>query len=189
MARPIAFDRDIALQAAMRLFWQKGYQAAALPDLLAAMAISRSSLYAAFGDKRHLFIACLDRFAETTREILSRARATRPPLAALRHFFDRSFQADHADAALGCLLVSTVTELAGVDDDLVAIASAHLARIETDFAACLVAAGRPSARADELASFLMLVNEGLRVGSRRPLPRHDHLARIETAFALLKDAA
>jgi len=189
MARPAAFDRDAALQAAMLLFWLKGYQAAALPDLLAAMAIGRSSLYAGFGDKRQLFIACLDRFAARTRTLIARARDRQPPLAALRHFFERSFQEDRAEAVLGCLLVNTITELAGVDDDLAAIASAHLAVIEADFAACLVAVGRPPARAAELAAFLMLVNEGLRVASRRPLAHLHHLARIDTAFALLEDAA
>ena len=53
--RPRAFDRAEALEAAMRVFWQHGYDGASLTELTEAMGISRPSLYAAFGDKAELF--------------------------------------------------------------------------------------------------------------------------------------
>ena len=62
MSRPLEFDRSKALGHALTLFWRKGYQATSLADLVAAMQISRSSFYATFGDKRSLFIECLDQF-------------------------------------------------------------------------------------------------------------------------------
>ena len=55
MARPPAFDRNHALQAAMKLFWAQGYASTSLPELLEVMGIARSSFYASFGDKRQLF--------------------------------------------------------------------------------------------------------------------------------------
>ena len=63
MARPREFDIDSALERAMELFWEKGYDGATLPDLTATMGISRPSLYAAFGDKQALFRRVLDRYA------------------------------------------------------------------------------------------------------------------------------
>jgi AcrR family transcriptional regulator len=53
--RPRAFNRNAALEAAMRVFWKHGYEGASLTALTAAMGINRPSLYAAFGDKAALF--------------------------------------------------------------------------------------------------------------------------------------
>jgi AcrR family transcriptional regulator len=89
MARPIEFDKDKALDRALLLFWEKGYQATSLQDLLQELGISRSSLYAAFGDKRNLFIECLDLFAERTQLVLLKAGQGRPALEALQFFFER----------------------------------------------------------------------------------------------------
>ena len=53
--RPRAYDPDVALDQAMRVFWEAGYASSSLDDLGAAMAMSRPSLYGAFGDKEALY--------------------------------------------------------------------------------------------------------------------------------------
>lgn len=60
--RPREFDREHALEQALRVFWAKGFEGASLTDLTAAMDINRPSLYAAFGDKETLFRAAVDRY-------------------------------------------------------------------------------------------------------------------------------
>jgi AcrR family transcriptional regulator len=62
--RPRSFDIGRALEAALQVFWQKGYEGTSLSDLTQAMGINRPSLYAAFGDKQALFRKALDRYAE-----------------------------------------------------------------------------------------------------------------------------
>ncbi len=191
MARPIEFDRDKAVNRALALFWRKGYQATSLADLLAAMGIGRSSFYAAFIDKRTFFIECLDLWSARTLHLLQDARSEMPPVDALQNFFERSFaglQGAGTKATWGCMLVNTVLEMAGVDDELAARASRHLSDMQRVFQDCLQDSGASPAQAEELAAMLMLFNEGIRVSSRRRLPDAQHLQPIATTFRLIRNA-
>jgi TetR/AcrR family transcriptional regulator, copper-responsive repressor len=61
--RPLSFDRDTALEQAMHVFWERGYEAASIADLTSAMGITPPSLYTAFGDKEKLFLEAIERYA------------------------------------------------------------------------------------------------------------------------------
>jgi len=71
--RPRAFDEDQALDAAMTVFSNKGYESASLSDLTAAMGINRVSMYATFGNKEALFRKAFDRYAKESCEHLNQA--------------------------------------------------------------------------------------------------------------------
>ena len=62
--RPRGFDVDHALERAMTVFWEKGYEGTSLDDLTREMGINRPSLYAAFGNKESLFRKVLDRYLD-----------------------------------------------------------------------------------------------------------------------------
>ncbi len=62
--RPREFSEDAALEAAMRLFWERGYEGTSLSDLTEVMGVNRASLYAIFGDKEVLFLKALARYRE-----------------------------------------------------------------------------------------------------------------------------
>jgi TetR/AcrR family transcriptional regulator, transcriptional repressor for nem operon len=189
MAGVLEFDRSAALDKALVLFWRKGYQAASLSELLEAMDIGRSSFYATFVDKRSLYLECLELFAKRTKDILLKERGDKPPLEALRNFFEYTATGQRGQKiSWGCMMVNTVLELAGVGDDLSARASSLLAGVQAEFEKCLRDAGLTLKRAAEYASFLMLFNEGIRVSSRRRAPRDQQLADIETAFRLIGSA-
>lgn len=192
MGRPIAFDRDRAVNRALALFWRRGYQATSVAELLAAMGISRSSFYAAFTDKRSLFIECLDLFSARTLEKMQTAGAGMQPIDALQHFFEGGASgpqgAGAASGPWGCMLVNTVLELAGVDDALAARASDHLVEAERYFRARLEDAGAAPGHAAELAAMLLLLMEGMRVSSRRRLPQAQHLQPVAATFRLIRGA-
>ncbi|MEO6714384.1 MAG: helix-turn-helix domain-containing protein, partial [Mycobacteriales bacterium] len=64
MGRPREFDMATALDAAVDVFWERGYESTSVADLEIATGLSRSSLYQAFGSKRTLYQASLDRYKE-----------------------------------------------------------------------------------------------------------------------------
>ena len=68
--RPRGFDRTAALDAAMALFWRRGFTATSIADLCAAMGIASPSLYAAFGSKEALYAEALARYVDRTAPLL-----------------------------------------------------------------------------------------------------------------------
>jgi AcrR family transcriptional regulator len=73
MGRPRGFDTTAALDAAMRVFWEKGYEGATLKDLTEAMRINRSSMWAAFGNKEELFKKTFERYVSTYQAFMGTA--------------------------------------------------------------------------------------------------------------------
>jgi len=73
MGRPREFDIDEALERAMQVFWERGYEGVSLTDLTKAMGITKPSLYAAFGDKKELFRRALERYTEGPADYGTRA--------------------------------------------------------------------------------------------------------------------
>ncbi|WP_409466349.1 TetR/AcrR family transcriptional regulator [Amycolatopsis sp. GA6-003] len=64
IGRPRGFDADEALHRAMLVFWERGYEGASLADLTGAMGITKTSMYAAFGNKEQLFRKALALYSE-----------------------------------------------------------------------------------------------------------------------------
>jgi AcrR family transcriptional regulator len=73
LGRPAAFDKEAALDSAMHLFWERGYEGTSMADLTHAMALHPSSIYAAFGDKQALFALAARRYADVPAQYMVRA--------------------------------------------------------------------------------------------------------------------
>ena len=88
--RPIGFDRDAALEAAMLLFWERGYEGTSMADLTQAMSLNPSSIYAAFGDKHALFSAAVRRYMEIRAQYATKALEEPTLKRVIRALFDNT---------------------------------------------------------------------------------------------------
>ncbi|HDR7589357.1 TetR family transcriptional regulator [Bacillus mycoides] len=114
MARLREFDKEKALDAAMQLFWEKGYAATSLSDLTAKMEIQRPSLYAAFGDKEGLFEAALRRYTNIhAASIRTKLQKERSVKEAIRTFFENMVEEEYKkESNKGCFCINTMVEIA-----------------------------------------------------------------------------
>jgi AcrR family transcriptional regulator len=106
MGRPREFDWDQALERTLGLFWSRGYEGVSISDLTEALGIARPSLYAAFGDKEHLFRTVLDRYDARTAPFLAGSLGLSTARAVAEGML-RGAAEFHADPANppGCLMV------------------------------------------------------------------------------------
>jgi AcrR family transcriptional regulator len=88
--RPISFDKDAALEAAMLLFWERGFEGTAMADLTQAMGLNPSSIYAAFGDKHALFSLAVKRYVERRAQYATRALEEPTLEKVVRALFDNT---------------------------------------------------------------------------------------------------
>lgn len=175
MARPREFNVDAALESAMQVFWTKGYESTSLDDLCEATGLGRSSLYAAFGDKRGLYLSALDRYEAVGVGRISAALA-RPPLRkALAAFVGRIIDDTVAGPGRrGCFIGNCAAELARGERTAANRVRRSLDRLEATFRDALAGArarGEIAATSDvdALARFLVAGIQGLRlVGKAKP---------------------
>jgi AcrR family transcriptional regulator len=88
--RPISFDKDAALEAAMLLFWERGYEGTSMADLTHAMGLNPSSIYAAYGDKYALFQLAVERYMEMRAQYAGKALEEPTLEKVVRALFDNT---------------------------------------------------------------------------------------------------
>jgi AcrR family transcriptional regulator len=169
LGRPRAFDPDTALEAALRVFWKKGYEGTALSDLTAAMGINRPSIYATFGNKEALFRKALDRYSERMTNFT--AAALKEPTAravAERLMVGTADLLSCPENPKGCLMVQGALacgeEADPIRKELIARRATGEAALRERFERAKVAGDLP-AEADprDLARYVMAVMHGMSV--------------------------
>jgi AcrR family transcriptional regulator len=90
--RPISFDKNAALEAAMLLFWERGYEGTSMADLTQAMGLNPSSIYAAFGDKHALFRLAVKRYMEMRAQYAGKALDEPTLEKVVRALFDNTVE-------------------------------------------------------------------------------------------------
>ena len=169
VGRSRRFDVEEALDVALEMFWQQGYDGTPVQALCRAMDLQPGSVYAAFGSKRDLFVAAVRRYIETvSAEAVDRVNGAPSGLQGLREYFAYLVDAMvDGKRVWGCLVTNSLVEFAARDPELAGMFQLHLARLQTSFAAALA-----RARADgelrpgvgpEAAGMLVAVVQGMNV--------------------------
>nr|WP_216857320.1 TetR/AcrR family transcriptional regulator [Paenibacillus tritici] len=127
VARQREFDVDKALDAAMQLFWEKGFEAASLSDLTSRMGIQRPSLYSAFGDKKGLFEAALRKYTSAhAAHIRSTLQGKASVKEAFRAFFENLVAKEYTKSPnWGCFCINSMVELAPHDEKFEILTREH----------------------------------------------------------------
>ncbi|HEY1941520.1 MAG TPA: TetR/AcrR family transcriptional regulator [Roseiarcus sp.] len=192
MARPREFDEETVLDAAVRCFWRRGYEATSVRDLIDTTGITGASLYNAFGDKRALYQRALEHYVEGSISARIRRCESLPPYDAIASFFAEILSRSLGDRDhKGCMLVNAALDVAPNDPGFQEIVAAVLVRVEAFFLRSIEAgqsngAITKSQSAENLARHLLGVLMGVRVLARVRPERALLEGVVETALALLK---
>lgn len=170
MGRKAEFDREQVIEQATDVFWTKGYHASSMTDLKAAMGLQPGSIYAAFGGKEELLLACLEQYSNVNKTRFEQLSETSPTQ---RDAFFKIYefmidQMKSSEKSRGCLIINTLLELVTHDCSGGNAARDYLDRNRNFFETMLqkaIDSGelQPNRPTSELASFLIGTVFSLRV--------------------------
>jgi TetR/AcrR family transcriptional repressor of nem operon len=176
----------------MELFWEKGYEATSIQDLVDNMEINRFSLYDTFGSKHQLFLEALDRYSdEIVTEALCEMEGPEVGLDAIRKYFDHAIAFGASEnGRLGCLMTNSAVELGPHDVIAAEKVDAHMKRLEAAFLRQLrTARANGELETDrnlrDLAQFLAGASQGLVVLSKGSEGRRALQRYVNTLLSVL----
>lgn len=142
MSRAAPYDRKVALDAAMALFWEKGFHATSLKDLEGALSMKPGSIYAAFTSKENLYLLALEQYFEKSRaRFRNHMTQAETPLTGLADHFRSYARMRSGDMARrACMLTKTLVDTRATDPAIAAASQAYMSAMQKEFAAAFTAA-------------------------------------------------
>ena len=173
MARTKEFDPETALEAAMELFWERGYEATSMADLVERLGLGRASIYATFGGKHELFLKAFERYLESRDPgVVTLLSQPGPALPAVRALVESYVEGTIGDERRrGCMVVNTAVELVAHDPQAARRVQASWDVLETALTSALTRAHAQGELAEgkdprAVARFLLVLLQGVRVIGR-----------------------
>lgn len=192
MGRNYEFNREETLNKAMQVFWQKGYKATSMKDLIDEMGIQPGSIYNSFGDKHSLFLEAIKYYGDVvTSDALKSLEKEGSPLENLHKFFVEIISRPSEKKCRGCLIVNSVVELAPHDSGTADIVNIIMKKIEGSFYNCLQKAqamGEIENNKDikALSRYLASSTHGLLVTGKSNASREEMQDVVNVIFESLK---
>lgn len=189
MGRPRQFDESNLLDAATELFWSKGFDETSVEDVSRATGVGNGSIYAAYGNKRGLFLAAFERYCERrarfVREVVTSAPGA--PRAAVHALFRAVIDdcAAHPDRR-GCLMINSIAQLGTRIPEVATIGTRTTAAMEEGVADRLRVAAPDNAdpaTLSALSAHIIVISQGLIQLSRlgTPTSRLQEIADVSSA--------
>jgi TetR/AcrR family transcriptional repressor of nem operon len=167
--RPREFEPDVFLNTALNCFWQNGYQATSMADLMKASGLASASIYKLYPDKRAIYLAALQRYIDEGTLRTKKRSAEMSPEAALRETLEFAAQLSSAPAGeKGCFTIAAASELLPGDEEVKAKVSEKFKNIINELE-CILLRGQQQHvfRRDEearvVAKSLFMMIEGMRI--------------------------
>ena len=177
----------------MRVFWEHGYHATSIQDLMKAAGVQKQSLYGAFGDKRSLFLKCLSLYSQQTLlEMQRMLNESNSPLAGIEcvmRFVTQPPDSKHCPT--GCLMANTALELGLNDPDVAEELRKMFRRTEKMLTTAVIKAqaqGEVSKKLNAVAVAQSLANtiSGIRILEKTGASRQQVRAVVDTALAAIQ---
>lgn len=132
MAGTKQFEVREVLSRAMEVFWQRGYEATSIDDLVKATGINRGSIYGTFGDKKGLFLAAVDHYTEMFAAPLIAELSEPDPRRALQGMFDAIIRrTSDLRFPRGCLYTNSALECPTAGDEIARRVTERVAELES----------------------------------------------------------
>ncbi|WP_337010829.1 TetR/AcrR family transcriptional regulator [Pantoea sp. AS142] len=167
--RPREFDPEVFLNTALECFWQNGYQATSMADLMKASGLASASIYKLYPDKRAIYLAALQRYIDEGISRTVKTNADRSPEAALREILEFVAQLSSAPVGeRGCFTIAAASELLPGDEEVKAKVSSKFTHIRSELE-CILIKGqvqrifRQDEEARVMAQSIFMMLEGMRI--------------------------
>jgi TetR/AcrR family transcriptional regulator, transcriptional repressor for nem operon len=190
MARLREFDTDEVMAAVINAFWERGYEATSLADLMAVTGLQKGSIYKAFGDKRSLFLKALQTYLDQQYNLIRETLSQPDPQRAIATMFQ--FLADSTSrASKGCFAINSMMELAPHDPDVAKMLEYQFSRVgkllETAIAqGQKLGVFRQDLSAQQLRQLLLVAANGTLASSRAAFLKSDLPDVAASVLAVLK---
>jgi AcrR family transcriptional regulator len=185
--RPRGFDKDQALDTALKLFWRHGYEGTSVAALAEAMGVSVPSLYLAFGNKERLFLQAVEHYGRYSGELYEIAFRQTSAQEIMRAILIGEVDLVAGEETPdGCLMVQGALATSPESEEVQQAMATLRRQAEADVADSLERAGELPAGWDArtLACYIMTVAAGLAVQAKSGVGRKDLLSAVDMAMRI-----
>lgn len=179
MPKEAQFDVKEKLSKALDLFWRQGYHATSMSDIKEHMGLNPGSIYSAYGNKRELYVQCLNLYDESVDFLFQRLDKIPSSKEKILHLFQSIIDELEGDeACLGCFMINSSLEVAPKDREVQLLADKATLRMRSFFREEILKAQKSKevsshVDATSLSEMLLLILFGMRVRSRSKPPSEE----------------